>query len=114
VHVLASSLLLALLAVTPSCYQRPLIPRDQPLSCGSSDPAECPSGFACVENRICAPEECELAEDCPLGLVCGRTGCAMPGALDGGADASNGTTTDLGAAGGLDLGVSDLGSGGGS
>jgi hypothetical protein len=83
VHALCFALLLAFAGVTVSCYRQPEIPRDRPLSCSSSDPGDCPPGFSCLENRICAPEECELAEDCPIGLVCGRNGCALPGSIDG-------------------------------
>jgi hypothetical protein len=96
VHVLRSTFLGVQLAVAfllagaGSCYRQPEIPRDKPLSCTSDDPAECPVGFICLENRICAPEECELAEDCPAGLVCGRNGCGLPGTVDAGSDAATG------------------------
>jgi hypothetical protein len=86
-----SALGAGLLAVSGSCYQQPEIPRDRPLSCSSDDPAECPSGFVCIEKRICAPEDCETDEDCPLGLACGRMGCALPGIADGGADVGGGS-----------------------
>ena len=83
-----STLLVSSLLITWACYRQPEIPRDRPLSCTSSDPEECPTGFVCVENRICAPAECEASEDCPVGLVCARETCLPPGAVpDGGGDA---------------------------
>ncbi len=89
-YVLRSALLLCLLA---GCYKQPAIPRDRPLSCASDDPAECPDGFVCVDDRICAPQECEMNEECPQDLVCGgRAGCVTPGSLseaDGGSDAGS-------------------------
>ncbi len=68
------------------CYQQPEIPRDKPLSCTADEPGQCPVGFSCIDKRICASQTCLLAEDCPDGLVCGRNGCALPGAGDGGID----------------------------
>jgi hypothetical protein len=62
------------------CYQPPEIPRDMPLSCSSNDPAECPAGYVCIGNRICAPDSCQSDEDCPVGLACTRMGCLPPGA----------------------------------
>jgi hypothetical protein len=75
----------AVCASVGACYQQPEIPRDKPLACASDEPGECPAGFSCIANRICAPQACMLSEDCPEGLVCGRDGCGLPGA-DGGAD----------------------------
>jgi hypothetical protein len=94
---LLSTLVVTALLTSWACYRQPEIPRDRPLACASEDPEECPSGFVCVQNRVCAPEECETDEACPAGLVCGRMGCLPPGAeLDGGADAPAGGGADLG------------------
>jgi hypothetical protein len=74
------------------CYQQPKIPPDKPLSCTANEPGQCPTGFACIDKRICAPQSCELTEDCPDGLVCGRSGCVLPGAGDGGVDGGGALT----------------------
>jgi hypothetical protein len=94
----------ALLALG-GCYNQPEIPRERPLRCSSNAPGECPTGFLCVGNRICAPTNCRVDTDCPEGLTCGaRVGCVplanVTGRLDGGASdgASAGATAD----GGLD------------
>ena len=100
-HALLPSLLLGLLVAASSCYQSPKIPRDQPLSCSSNAPVECPIGFRCVDDRFCAPEECLVEEDCPLGLLCGRNGCVLPGALDGGGADGGATFPDAPADAGM-------------
>ena len=94
----ARVILLSILAVgaAAACYQPPRIPRDKPLTCSSADPAECPTGFVCIANKVCAPDSCEDEEDCPDGLVCTRMGCLPPGVDAGGADAGGGSPADAG------------------
>ena len=78
------------------CYQQPIVPRDKPLRCSSTDEAECPAGFRCVASGVCALIDCQTDDDCAEGLVCtDRTGCDLPG--DGGTDgqASDGGTGGL-------------------
>jgi hypothetical protein len=89
VHTARVSVLLGVLIFSAAlaCYQQPEIPRNKPLACAAPDPAECPAGYVCIANRICAPESCRDEEDCPIGLVCTRTGCLPPGGGDGGIDA---------------------------
>jgi hypothetical protein len=78
----------ALLLVVAGCYDQPEIPRDKPLSCTSPDESECPTGFVCVANRVCAPRQCMTEADCPVGLVCARSACVVPApvAADGGVE----------------------------
>jgi hypothetical protein len=77
--------LASVLLVTAGCYQQPLIPRDRPLACTSDDESECPTGYRCVDNRVCAPRQCIEQVDCPVGLACVRSVCVPIGALlDGG------------------------------
>jgi hypothetical protein len=100
-------------ALLLACYEQPPIPRDKPLSCSSNAPGECPAGFSCIDNRICASQICELTEDCPEGLVCGRNGCGLPGSGDGGSDGAGplGLPPDAGfvSDAGLPPGVGDAG-----
>jgi hypothetical protein len=90
----SSWLLLSVLLFT-ACYQQPAVLPARPLLCASSQAAgECPKGFACIADRVCAPVICERNEDCPATLVCTSRGClllpdggepdAMGGLLPGG------------------------------
>jgi hypothetical protein len=83
---------LALLALV-GCYEQPTVPRDKPLSCASADEAECPTGYVCIANRVCAPRMCASDLECPAGLACARGACALVATGDGGADAGDGPTT---------------------
>jgi hypothetical protein len=70
--------------VLAACYQQPIISPQRPLSCtSSSDKGECPKGFSCVADRVCAPNSCQDNDDCPAGLSCTSRGCVI--ASDGGA-----------------------------
>jgi len=67
------------LAFGASCYSQPGIPRDKPLTCSSGDASnECPVGFVCVADTVCAPRTCRVNEDCPPSLVCNlQRGCVV-------------------------------------
>jgi hypothetical protein len=73
-----SSLALLLLLGLVGCYDQPTVPRDKPLSCASTDDGECPTGYACIANRVCALRLCVSDLDCPLGLACVHTSCGLP------------------------------------
>jgi hypothetical protein len=80
---LTSLLVVSALGSLLGCYQQPVIPPDKPLSCAGTDAAgECPKGFACIGNRLCAPISCEDNSSCPAGLVCTGRGCLLP-TMDG-------------------------------
>jgi hypothetical protein len=79
---LSASLFISALALLPACYQQPVIPPDKPLSCTNADAGECPAGFNCVLNRICARRTCANDTDCPAGLSCTGRGC-LPASIDG-------------------------------
>ena len=86
----ATGWLVGAFLVVLGCYQQPKIPTDKPLPCESDQPGECPTGFTCIDHRVCAPQTCVLSNECPEGLVCGRNGCGLPGA-DGGLDGASST-----------------------
>jgi hypothetical protein len=66
-----------------ACYEQPTLSPQRPLRCLSSQGVrECPNGFACIADRVCAPVFCERNEDCPSGLSCTGRGCVLLG--DGG------------------------------
>jgi hypothetical protein len=73
-----------------ACYQQPELSPQRPLRCTSSQAkGECPKGFACIADRVCAPTSCESNADCPQGLACTSRGCVVP--PDGGeGDAAGG------------------------
>jgi hypothetical protein len=80
---LCSLLVASALGSLLGCYEQPVIPPDKPLSCGGTDAAgECPKGFTCIGNRVCAPMSCEDNSSCPAGLVCTGRGCLLP-TMDG-------------------------------
>ena len=76
---------LLLLLGLVGCYDQPTVPRDKPLSCASTDDGECPTGYACIANRVCALRLCVSDLDCPVGLACVHTSCGLP-VTDAGAD----------------------------
>jgi hypothetical protein len=67
------------------CYDQPTVPRDKPLACKSNDEGECPTGYSCIANRVCALRLCGSDLDCPLGLACLGNSCGLP-VTDGGGD----------------------------
>jgi hypothetical protein len=106
-------LALALLIGIGGCYDQPTVPRDKPLSCASTADDECPTGYACIANRVCALKICASDLDCPVGLVCPRGSCAQV-TLDGGADTGaigvapgEGTESPDGGDAGLEAGAAD-------
>jgi hypothetical protein len=83
---LVSGVLVALALLT-GCYQQPPISPQRPLRCTSStEKDQCPKGYVCVADRVCAPTSCSKNEDCPDGLTCSSRGCVPPpdgGTADG-------------------------------
>jgi hypothetical protein len=77
---LTSLLVVSALGSLLGCYEQPVIPPDKPLSCNNADAdGECPAGFACIGNRVCAPMSCGTdASPCPAGLICTNRGCILP------------------------------------
>ena len=88
-RLLSSSIVLAVAALLAGCYQQPVLSATRPLRCFNSDASgECPAGYQCVANQICALKSCASREDCPAGLVCSSSrGCVIP--PDGGADGAS-------------------------
>jgi hypothetical protein len=69
----------AVALLVSGCYQQPLISPQRPLRCASSmGKEECPKGYACVADRVCAATSCSQNEDCPMGLTCSSRGCVLP------------------------------------
>jgi hypothetical protein len=65
------------------CYEQPVLSPQRPLSCTSSSAEnECPKGYHCVLDRVCAADSCDTNAECPAGLICTSRGCAV--APDGG------------------------------
>jgi hypothetical protein len=86
-----------LLVLVAGCYDQPPISRDKPLTCSENKPSECPTGFACVGDRICAPRSCNpMTNPCPVGLVCAGSRCVFP---DGGVPEGGLAGSDAGGSG---------------
>jgi hypothetical protein len=65
--------------VFSACYQQPALSPQRPLGCTSSEAkGECPKGYSCIANQVCAPDSCKRNEDCPAGLACTNRGCVIP------------------------------------
>jgi hypothetical protein len=61
-----------------ACYDSPPASPAHPIPCNPAlapDKA-CPVGYACVAN-VCVTKTCRDVNDCPVGFVCGRAGCAL-------------------------------------
>jgi hypothetical protein len=107
-----SAFALLLVLGLASCYDQPTVPRDKPLSCSSGDDGECPTGYACIANRVCGLRLCASDLDCPVGLACVHTSCGLP-VTDGGADSiigvapGEGTETPDAREAGVEAGATD-------
>ena len=98
-----------------ACYQVPTVPVDKPLACTPSQP-QCPAGYGCVGERVCAPKACVTDSDCPTGagLVCeGSRGCNLPSKVVADGGATDGAAADTGSPDAVSDGAADDAQGGG-